>query len=136
MTTHHQLCISYQRKYKRHKVRTTALKGCPQRRGIVLKLLLLSPKKPNSAIRKIARIRLCTGRRIRAGIPGQGHNLQQFSTVMVRGGRVKDVPGISYKLIRGKYDFSTMEKIIRKKGRSRWGLAPLDISKTQSVLKK
>lgn len=128
MPTFYQLSIKQERRRKRHKVRTTALKGCPQRRGIVLKLLLLSPKKPNSAIRKIARIRLCTGRRIRAGIPGQGHNLQQFSTVLVRGGRVKDVPGISYKLMRGKYDFSSVEKILRKKARSKWGLAPLSLS--------
>lgn len=119
MATFQQLSIKLERIRKHHKVRTTALKGCPQRRGIVLKLLLLSPKKPNSAIRKIARVRLCTGRRIRAGIPGQGHNLQQFSTVLVRGGRVKDVPGISYKLMRGKYDFSSVEKILRKKGRSK-----------------
>lgn len=128
MSTNNQLShFKHKRRNKNKKVRSKALKGCPQKRGIVLKVLLVSPKKPNSAIRKIVRIRLVSGRRIRAAIPGQGHNLQQYSTVMVRGGRIKDVPGIAYKIIRGKYDFSTMEKIVRKKARSKWGLPPLKI---------
>jgi len=128
MATCNQLShFKHKRRYKKKKTRAKALKKCPQKRGIVLKVLLVSPKKPNSAIRKIVRVRLVTGKRLRAAIPGQGHNLQQYSTVMVRGGRIKDVPGIGYKVMRGKYDFSTMEKIIRKKARSKWGLAPLRI---------
>lgn len=104
---------------KHHKVRPTVLQGCPQKKGIVLKVLLLSPKKPNSAVRKAAKIRLVNGKKLRAGIPGQGHNLQQFSNVLVCGGRVKDVPGISYKLMRGKFDLTNIQKIERYKGRSR-----------------
>lgn len=125
MATLNQLIwLKVKRGKKQHKIRSKKLEGCPQKKGVVLKLLLLSPKKPNSAIRKIARIRLSNGWRIRAGIPGQGHNLQQYSTVLVRGGRVKDVPGISYKLIRNKFDLSTVEKITRRKARSKWGLPP------------
>lgn len=124
MSTFNQL-IKFPRIKKHHKVRPTVLEGCPQKRGIVLKVLLLSPKKPNSAVRKAAKIRLHNGKKLRAGIAGQGHSLQQFSNVLVCGGRVKDVPGISYKLIRGKFDFSTVQKIVRIKGRSRWGLSKL-----------
>ena len=126
MTTLNQLVwLKVKRVKKQHKIRSKKLKRCPQKKGVVLKILFLHPKKPNSAIRKIARIRLSNGWRIRAGIPGQGHNLQQYSTVLVRGGRVKDVPGISYKLIRNKFDLSSAERITRKKARSKWGLRPI-----------
>ena len=124
MPTQNQLALRG-RKKKRRKTRVVKLRKCPQRKGIVVKLLILSPKKPNSANRKIARVRLTDGTILRAGIPGQGHNLQQYSTVLVRGGRVKDVPGINYKLMRGQYDFSTVEKFQRKKARSKWGLPPV-----------
>lgn len=124
MPTFFQL-IDLPRIRKHHKVRPTVLQGCPQKKGVVLKVLLLSPKKPNSAVRKAAKIKLVNGKKLRAGIPGHGHNLQQFSNVLVCGGRVKDVPGISYKLIRGKFDLSSTQKIERRKGRSRWGLPKL-----------
>ena len=82
----------------------------------------VSPKKPHSAKRKVAKIRLSSGRYIIAVIPGQGHNLQKYSVVMIRGGRARDIPGVRYKIIKGKYDFSTFEKILRRRKRSKYGL--------------
>ncbi len=95
------------------------LKGSPQRRGVCTRVYTSTPKKPNSALRKVARIRLTSGIEVTAYIPGEGHNLQEHSIVLVRGGRVKDLPGIRYHIIRGTLDASGVED--RKKGRSKYG---------------
>jgi ribosomal protein S12 len=87
----------------------------------------MAPKKPNSAVRKIVKVRITTGRRILAYIPGQGHNLHEHSRVLVRGGKVPDLPGIHYKLIRGKYDFITSENIFRSQRRSKYGFKKTEI---------
>ncbi len=104
---------------KKKKVRTAALKGSPQRRGVCTRVYTATPKKPNSALRKVARVRLTSGVEITAYIPGEGHNLQEHSIVMVRGGRVKDLPGVRYKIIRGTLDASGVSD--RKQARSRYG---------------
>lgn len=97
-----------------------ALQRCPQRKGICIKLVIRTPKKPNSAQRKLALLRLSNKKRIYGYIPGEGkHSLQEHSIVLVRGGRVKDLPGIKYKLVRGVYDFEGL--LGRKKGRSKYG---------------
>jgi len=97
-----------------------ALNGCPQKRGVCVKLLRITPKKPNSALRKLAIVRLCNKRRIYAYLPGEGkHSLQEHSVVLVRAGRVKDLPGIKFKIIRGVYDFVGHPD--RKNGRSKYG---------------
>jgi small subunit ribosomal protein S12 len=101
------------------KTKTPALKGSPQRRGVCTQVKTTTPKKPNSALRKIARVRLTSGSEVTAYIPGIGHNLQEHSIVLVRGGRVKDVPGIRYKIIRGTLDTAGVRG--RKQGRSRYG---------------
>lgn len=102
-----------------------SLEGCPQKRGTCIRIRSTKPKKPNSAIRKIVKISLSNKKEIIAYIPGQGHNLQKFSTVLVRGGRVKDVPGLKYKLIRGKYDLTIQEKVLRMSRRSKYGLSKI-----------
>ena len=99
--------------------KTPVLEGCPQRRGVCLLVKTVTPKKPNSALRKVARIRLSNGKEITAYIPGEGHNLQEHSIVLVRGGRVRDLPGIRYKVIRGVLD--TLGVTNRKQARSRYG---------------
>jgi small subunit ribosomal protein S12 len=109
---------------KGRKVKTTksvvpALKGSPQRRGVCTQVKTLTPRKPNSALRKIARVRLSTGIEVTAYIPGIGHNLQEHSIVLVRGGRVKDLPGVRYKVVRGTLDASGVTG--RKQARSRYG---------------
>jgi small subunit ribosomal protein S12 len=96
-----------------------ALKGNPQRRGVCLVVKTMTPKKPNSALRKIARVRLTNGVEVTAYIPGEGHNLQEHSVVLVRGGRVKDLPGVRYHIIRGTLDTAGVEK--RGQGRSKYG---------------
>ena len=96
-----------------------ALKGCPQKKGICLRVMIRSPKKPNSAQRKVAKIRLTNGETIIAYIAGEGHNLQEHGTVLVRGGRVKDLPGVRYKCIRGKFDLIGVKN--RKNARSKYG---------------
>lgn len=96
-----------------------ALKGNPQRRGVCVQVRTVTPKKPNSALRKVARVRLTTGVEVTAYIPGIGHNLQEHSVVLVRGGRVKDLPGVRYHIVRGALDTSGTEN--RKKGRSKYG---------------
>jgi small subunit ribosomal protein S12 len=93
--------------------------GAPQRRGICLKVTTVTPKKPNSALRKICRVRLTNGAEVTAYIPGEGHNLQEHSIVMLRGGRTKDLPGVRYRVIRGKLDTAGVEN--RKQGRSKYG---------------
>ncbi len=92
------------RRDKTAKVKTAALKGSPQRRGVCTRVYTTTPKKPNSALRKVARVRLTTSVEVTAYIPGEGHNLQEHSMVLVRGGRVKDLPGVRYKIIRGSLD--------------------------------
>lgn len=93
--------------------------GCPQKRGVCIKVTTMTPKKPNSALRKIARVRLTNGMEVTAYIPGEGHNLQEHSIVMIRGGRVKDLPGVRYHIIRGNLDTQGVQK--RKQSRSLYG---------------
>src|SRR5438876_8101756 len=101
------------------KTKTPALTGSPQRRGVCTRVFTHTPKKPNSALRKVARVRLTTGVEVTAYIPGIGHNLQEHSIVLVRGGRVRDLPGVRYKIIRGALDASGVAN--RKQARSRYG---------------
>jgi len=101
------------------KVKTPALKGAPQRRGVCVRVYTTTPKKPNSALRKVARVRLTSGYEVTAYIPGIGHNLQEHSVVLVRGGRVKDLPGVRYHIIRGTLDAVGVQG--RKQGRSKYG---------------
>ena len=108
------------RKSKRRKETTPALAGSPQRRGVCTRVYTATPKKPNSALRKVARVRLTTGVEVTAYIPGEGHNLQEHSIVLVRGGRVKDLPGVRYKVVRGTLDTSGVRE--RRKARSRYGV--------------
>lgn len=96
-----------------------ALSGCPQRRGVCTRVYTATPKKPNSALRKVARVRLSNGMEVTCYIPGEGHNLQEHSIVLIRGGRVKDLPGVRYHVIRGTLDASGVEG--RKKSRSKYG---------------
>ena len=106
-----------QRPASRDKV--PALEKSPQKRGVCVKVYTTTPKKPNSALRKVARLRLSTKKRVTAYIPGEGHTLQEYSTVLMRGGRVKDLPGIKYHLVRGKFDFLGLKN--RKQARSKYG---------------
>ena len=99
--------------------KSPALKGNPQKRGVCTRVYTATPKKPNSALRKVARVRLVNGMEVTAYIPGEGHNLQEHSIVLVRGGRVRDLPGVRYKVIRGAYDCAAVAN--RKQGRSRYG---------------
>jgi small subunit ribosomal protein S12 len=101
------------------KSKSSALNQCPQRRGVCLRVYTTTPKKPNSALRKVARVRLTTGHEVTAYIPGMGHNLQEHSIVLVRGGRVKDLPGVRYHMIRGALDAVGVAN--RKQGRSKYG---------------
>ena len=101
------------------KNKAPALGACPQKRGVCTRVYTTTPKKPNSALRKVARVRLTNGIEVTAYIPGEGHNLQEHSIVLIRGGRVKDLPGVRYHIIRGTLDTSGVEE--RKKGRSKYG---------------
>ena len=101
------------------KTKTPALRGAPQKRGVCTRVYTVTPKKPNSALRKVARVRLTNGSEIGAYIPGEGHNLQEHSVVLVRGGRVKDLPGFRYKVIRAALDSAGVSN--RKQGRSKYG---------------
>ncbi len=111
---------------RKRKQRSSALQRCPQKKGVCFKVGLMSPKKPNSAIRKIAKVRLSTGRKILTYISGIGHNLQEHASVLVRGGRVRDLPGMHYKLIKGKFDFSWKEHFLRRQSRSKYGIPSYD----------
>lgn len=104
---------------KKKKTKSPALKACPQRRGVCLQVRTMTPKKPNSALRKIARVRLTTGIEVTSYIPGEGHNLQEHSIVLVRGGRVKDLPGVRYHIVRGSLDAAGVSA--RRKSRSKYG---------------
>lgn len=120
--------IKHPRKSKPKRNRTKALEGCPQKRGVCIKVYTVKPKKPNSAIRKLAKVRLVNGREVLAYIGGIGHNLQEHSTVLVRGGRVKDLPGVKYHIIRGCQDAEGVNeqhigsaRVWRGKARSKYG---------------
>jgi len=102
------------------KSKSPALKSCPQRRGVCVQVKTQTPKKPNSALRKVARVRLTSGHEVTAYIPGEGHNLQEHSVVLVRGGRVKDLPGVRYHIVRGSLDSLGVDG--RKRGRSKYGV--------------
>jgi small subunit ribosomal protein S12 len=108
------------RKQLRKKTSAPALQACPQKRGVCTRVYTSTPKKPNSAIRKVARVRLTNGQEVTAYIPGEGHNLQEHSIVLIRGGRVKDLPGVRYHIIRGTLDTSGVDG--RTKGRSKYGV--------------
>ena len=101
------------------KEKAPALRGCPQKRGVCTRVYTITPKKPNSALRKVARVRLTNGKEVNAYIPGEGHNLQEHSIVLVEGGRVKDLPGVRYHIVRGTLDTSGVND--RKNSRSRYG---------------
>jgi len=104
---------------KRRRSKSPVLESCPQKRGVCLQVKTQTPKKPNSALRKVARVRLSTGKEITAYIPGEGHNLQEHSIVLIRGGRVKDLPGVRYHVVRGTLDASGVDA--RHNGRSKYG---------------
>lgn len=118
MPTINQL-IRKGRKVIKEKSKSPALKGCPQRRGVCLQVKTRTPKKPNSALRKVTRVRLTNGMEVTAYIPGEGHNLQEHSIVSIRGGRVKDLPGVRYHIIRGLLDTSGVDG--RMQSRSKYG---------------
>jgi len=118
MPTINQL-VRHGRKKIVQKSKRPALERCPQRRGVCLQVMTRTPKKPNSALRKIARVRLSNGREITAYIPGEGHNLQEHSIVLVRGGRVRDLPGVRYHVVRGTLDSLGVDT--RRQGRSKYG---------------
>ncbi len=101
------------------KTKSPALKSCPQKRGVCIRVYTTTPKKPNSALRKVARVRLTNGMEVTTYIPGVGHNLQEHSSVLIRGGRVKDLPGVRYHIVRGTLD--TVGVANRKQGRSKYG---------------
>ena len=114
-----QQLIRSNRLQKPYKSKSPALKGCPQRRGVCLQVKTMTPKKPNSALRKVARVRLSNGIEATAYIPGIGHNLQEHSVVLIRGGRVKDLPGVRYHIIRGTLDTQGVQN--RNQARSKYG---------------
>lgn len=111
--------IRKERKKIEKRMKTPALQRCPQRRGVCVRVYTTTPKKPNSALRKVARVRLTNGIEVTSYIPGEGHNLQEHSVVMIRGGRVKDLPGVRYHIVRGSLDTSGVQD--RRQGRSKYG---------------
>ena len=120
MPTINQLCKLKCRKTKIFKQKTKALQKCPQKRGVCVKVFTRTPKKPNSALRKVAKVKLSTNKRVECYVPGEGHNLQQYSVVLIRGGRVPDLPGVKYHIIRGKYDLQGVKD--RRTSRSKYGV--------------
>jgi small subunit ribosomal protein S12 len=118
MSTINQL-VRNSRKKRSHSSKVPALKECPQRRGVCTRVYTTTPKKPNSALRKVARVKLTSGFEVTAYVGGEGHNLQEHSVILIRGGRVKDLPGVRYHTIRGTLDTSGVEK--RRQGRSKYG---------------
>lgn len=115
-----QQLVRTKRKPLKKKTKSPALKNCPQRRGVCTRVYTITPKKPNSAIRKVARVKLCSGFEVTAYIPGIGHNLQEHSVVLIRGGRVKDLPGVKYHVIRGTLDTGGVKGRIQS--RSKYGV--------------
>lgn len=124
MPTINQLCNQIRQPRKKIN-RSSALQKSPQKKGVCVKVFTRTPKKPNSALRKVARLRLSTTKTVTAYIPGEGHTLQEYSTVLMRGGRVKDLPGVKYHLIRGKYDFLGLKN--RRQSRSKYGTKKLKL---------
>jgi small subunit ribosomal protein S12 len=118
MPTINQL-ITNGRKNIIRKTKSPALKNCPQRRGVCTRVYTSTPKKPNSALRKVARVRLTSGYEVSSYIPGEGHNLQEHSLVLIRGGRIRDLPGVRYHIVRGTLDTAGVDG--RKQGRSKYG---------------
>ena len=118
MPTINQLIRKGREKSKK-KIKTPALQGCPQKRGVCVRVYTSTPKKPNSALRKVARVRLTNGVEVTSYIPGVGHNLQEHSVVLIRGGRVKDLPGVRYHIVRGTLDTTGVAN--RQKSRSKYG---------------
>ncbi|HWP57169.1 MAG TPA: 30S ribosomal protein S12 [Candidatus Acidoferrales bacterium] len=118
MPTINQL-VRFGRRAPRRRTSAPALQGCPQKRGVCTRVYTATPKKPNSALRKVARVRLTNGIEVTSYIPGVGHNLQEHSVVLIRGGRVKDLPGVRYHIIRGTLDSIGVQD--RRKGRSKYG---------------
>lgn len=118
MPTFNQL-VAQGRKRPRYKTASPALEGCPQKRGVCTRVYTQTPKKPNSALRKVAKVRLTNGQEVIAYIPGEGHNLQEHSIVLVRGGRVKDLPGVRYHIVRGTLDSLGVDG--RRRSRSKYG---------------
>lgn len=119
MPTINQL-VRKHRNIRRKKSKRPDLEACPQKRGVCLQVMTRTPKKPNSALRKVARVRLSNGREVTAYVPGEGHNLQEHSIVLVRGGRVRDLPGVRYHIVRGTLDAMGVEA--RRKSRSKYGV--------------
>ncbi len=126
MPTVNQL-ISGGRKQVLQKTKSPALKSCPQRRGVCTRVYTTTPKKPNSALRKVARVKLTSGYEVTSYIPGVGHNLQEHSIVLIRGGRVKDLPGVRYHIIRGALDATGVDG--RKQSRSKYGAKKAKVAK-------
>jgi len=114
-----QQLLKFNRKSIKKKTKSPAMKACPQRRGVCTRVYTTTPKKPNSALRKVARVRLTSGFEVTAYIPGIGHNIQEHSVVLIRGGRVKDLPGCRYHIVRGSLDASGVKD--RQQGRSKYG---------------
>lgn len=114
-----QQLVRHERKKSNKKTKSPALKSCPQRRGVCTRVYTTTPKKPNSALRKVARVRLTSGFEVTAYIPGIGHNIQEHSVVLIRGGRVKDLPGVRYHVVRGTLDSAGVKD--RVKSRSKYG---------------
>jgi small subunit ribosomal protein S12 len=114
-----QQLVRFERSVNKKKTKSPALQSCPQRRGVCTRVYTSTPKKPNSALRKVARVRLTSGFEVTAYIPGIGHNIQEHSVVLIRGGRVKDLPGCRYHVVRGTLDASGVKD--RKQGRSKYG---------------
>jgi small subunit ribosomal protein S12 len=120
MATIRQLSLKDIRKKKLKILKTPALKNNPQVKGICVKVFIRTPKKPNSALRKVTKLKLSNGMRVESYIPGEGHNLQEYSVVLVRGGRIPDLPGVKYRNIRGKFDLQGVKN--RKNARSKYGV--------------
>jgi small subunit ribosomal protein S12 len=116
------------------KTKSPALKNCPQKRGVCTRVYTVTPKKPNSALRKVARVRLASGDEVSSYIPGEGHNLQEHSLVLIRGGRIRDLPGVRYHIVRGALDTAGVDG--RRQGRSKYGtkkIKVIKVAKTASV---
>jgi small subunit ribosomal protein S12 len=129
-----QQLIRSARKKQIDKSKAPALKACPQRRGICLRVYTVTPKKPNSALRKVARVRLTSGYEVTAYIPGVGHNLQEHAVVLVRGGRVKDLPGVRYHIVRGTLDTAGVKN--RVQSRSKYGVKMISKNTSKTAAKK
>ena len=125
LTLNQLLSKKKSRKFKLKISKTPALNKNPHAKGVCVKVFTRTPKKPNSAIRKVAKIKISSGDRVEAYIPGEGHNLQEYSVVLIRGGRTPDLPGVKYKIIRGKFDFQGVKN--RKTSRSIYGVKALKI---------